>query len=57
MAARIAEILGEDPAYYRAEAEKTLRAMNERLWIGDRGHWAEYEDLMGLKRKHEHAAL
>ncbi len=57
MAARIAEILGEDPTYYRAEAEKTLKAMNERLWIGDRGHWAEYEDLMGLKRKHEHAAL
>lgn len=57
MAARIAEILGEDPTYYRDEAEKTLKAMNERLWIGDRGHWAEYEDLMGLKRKHEHAAL
>ncbi|MBQ7420276.1 MAG: DUF4450 domain-containing protein [Prevotella sp.] len=57
MAARIAEILGEDPTYYQKEADKTLKAMNERLWLSQRGHWAEYEDLMGLKRKHEHAAL
>jgi len=57
MAARIAEILGEDPTYYKNEAEKTLKAMNGRLWLKNRGHWAEYEDLMGLKRKHEHAAL
>ena len=57
LAARIAEILGEDPTYYRAEAEKTLKAMNSRLWLPERGHWVEYEDFMGLKRKHEHAAL
>ena len=31
--------------------------MNERLWLKDRGHWAEYQDLMGLKRTHNHAAL
>lgn len=31
--------------------------MNERLWLSNRGHWAEYQDMMGLKRKHEHAAL
>lgn len=57
IAARIAEILGEDPSYYRAEAEKTLQAMNSRLWLPKRGHWAEYQDFMGLKRQHEHAAL
>jgi hypothetical protein len=57
LAARICEILGEDPTYYKKEADKTLKAMNERLWLKDRGHWAEYEDMMGLKRKHEHAAL
>ena len=57
LAARIAEILGEDPTYYKKEAEKTLKAMNERLWLKDRGHWAEYQDLMGLKRTHDHAAL
>ena len=57
LAARICEILGENPTYYKKEADKTLKAMNERLWLKDRGHWAEYQDLMGLKRIHEHAAL
>ena len=57
LAARIAEILGEDPTYYKKEAAKTLKAMNERLWLKKRGHWAEYQDFMGLKRTHEHAAL
>jgi len=57
LAARIAEILGEDPTYYRNEAAKTLSAMNNRLWLRQRGHWAEYQDFMGLKRTHDHAAL
>ena len=57
LAARICEILGEDPTYYKKEADKTLKAMNEHLWLKDRGHWAEYQDLMGLKRTHNHAAL
>ena len=32
--------------------------MNERLWIAtpEGGHWAEYQDAMGLKRVHESAA-
>lgn len=57
MAAQIARILGEDPSYYDKEATKTLSAMNERLWLPERGHWIEYEDFMGNKRKHTHAAL
>ena len=57
LAARMAEILGEDPTYYRKEAEKTLKAMNEQLWLKNRGHWVEYKDFMGLKRTHDHAAL
>ena len=57
LAARIAELLGKEFSWYRTEAEKTLKAMNQRLWMSDRGHWAEYEDLMGLRRLHEHAAL
>lgn len=57
LAARIADIIGEDSAPYRAEAARILKAMNERLWLDDRGHWAEYEDLMGLGRKHESAAV
>ncbi len=57
LAARMAELIGENPDYYRREAAKTLAAMNQRLWLGNRGHWAEYEDLMGLRRTHNHAAL
>lgn len=57
LAARIAEIIGEDPTPYRNEAELILNAMNSRLWLADKGHWAEFEDLMGLMRKHESAAL
>ena len=57
LAGQIAELIGEDGSWYRSEAEKTLKAMNERLWMSDSGHWAEYADLMGLSRVHEHAAL
>lgn len=57
LAARIADIIGEDGSKYKAEAEKTLNAMNNRLWMEDKGHWAEYEDLMGLRRRHESAAV
>lgn len=57
MAARIAEILGEDPKPYRNEAEKILKAMNSQLWMDDTGCWAEYKDLMGLQRRHDSAAL
>lgn len=57
LAARIAEIISEDGSLYKKEAEKTLNAMNSRLWLADKGHWAEYEDAMGLRRKHESAAV
>ena len=57
LAARMAELIGEDAQPYREEAEAILRAMNARLWLDDQGHWAEYEDLMGLRRLHESAAL
>ena len=57
LAARIAEIIGEDPKPYREEADRILSALNARLWLKDAGHWAEYQDFMGLKRVHEDAAL
>ncbi len=55
--AKIAEIIGEDPTPYREEADAILKAMNQRLWIEDEGHWAEHQDLMGLQRQHSSAAL
>ena len=57
LAARIARIIGEDGKPYQKEADAILKAMNERLWLKDAGHWAEYQDLMGLKRVHESAAV
>jgi hypothetical protein len=57
LAARIAELIGEDPTPYRQEADAIINAMNRRLWLKDEGHWAEFQDLMGLKRLHHSAAL
>lgn len=48
----IAEKIGEDPAPYREEADRILKALNARLWIPERGHWAEFQDFMGHKRLH-----
>ena len=31
--------------------------MDRRLWMEKEGHWAEYQDLMGLQRLHPSAAL
>ena len=57
LAARIAEIIGEDPQPYRDEAESILQAMNSRLWLQDKGVWAEFQDALGLKRTHDHPAV
>lgn len=57
LAARIAGIIGENPQPYQEEADRILKAMNERLWLKDAGHWAEYQDFMGLKRVHRDTAL
>ena len=57
LAARIAELIGENPQPYRQEAEAILQAMNQRLWMPAKGVWAEYQEAMGLKRLHDHPAV
>lgn len=57
LAARIATLIGEDPAPYQAEAEKILKALNARLWMTGKGCWAEYQDFMGHKRLHKSAGV
>jgi len=57
MAAEIALKIGQDPKPYALEAEKILKAINARLWIPAKGHWAEYQDFMGEKKVHESAAI
>ena len=56
LAAKIARLINEDPEPYQTEADAILMAMNERLWTTD-SHWAEYRDVMGLKRLHPDAAV
>jgi hypothetical protein len=57
LAARMAKVIGKDPAPYEAEARRIHTAMQSRLWLPDRGWYAEYQDLLGLKRVHPDAAL
>ena len=40
MSALIADKIGEDSAPYKKEADKILKAINDRLWLKDKGHWA-----------------
>ena len=57
LAARIAEMIGENPQPYSDEAEGILKAMNRKLWLSRHGVWAECQDAMGLKRLHESPAV
>ena len=57
MAAQIAALIGEDPKPYADEAKKILNAINSRLWLADKGWWAEYQDFMGNKAIHPDAAI
>ncbi|MCM1078671.1 MAG: DUF4450 domain-containing protein [Bacteroidales bacterium] len=57
MAARIAALIGEDGSRYAREAERIKEALDSRLWMEDKGCWAEYEDYMGSRSLHASPAL
>ena len=57
MAARVAKILGKDPAPYETEADLILRGMNKYLWLADEGNFAESKDLLGLQLVHPNSGL
>ncbi|MDE7406998.1 MAG: DUF4450 domain-containing protein, partial [Muribaculaceae bacterium] len=57
LAAKIAELIGEDPEPYNTEANKTLKALNSTLWMPDKGVWAEFKDRMGHGMLHNHPAV
>lgn len=52
MAARIAALIGKDPAPYQAEADLIGRAMRQYLWMPERGAFGEYRDLLGQQALH-----
>jgi len=57
LAARMARVIGEDPAPYEKEAQRIHDAMESRLWLPRLGWYGEYQDLLGLKRVHPDAAV
>ena len=57
IAAEIATLIGEDPAPYQKEAETIFKAINKKLWLKDKGWWAEFVDFMGNKMVHPDAGL
>lgn len=48
LAAQVATLAGDDPEFFAAQARLTRREMNQRLWIADRGYFAEYVDRDGV---------
>jgi len=57
MAARLARLVGADPAPYEKEVTLIARAMRELLWQPDRGMFAEFKDLLGRQLVHPSAGL
>ncbi len=56
-AARLARLIGQDPAPYQQEARLLERGMRENLWLADRGEFAESKDWLGAQRVHPSAAV
>jgi hypothetical protein len=56
-AAMLAKIIGEDATAYEKEAAHIYNAMQNNLWLKEKGWYAEYKDLMGLQAVHPAAAL
>jgi hypothetical protein len=57
MAARVAVLIGKDPAPYQHEADLILRGMNKYLWLAEEGNFAESKDLLGLQLAHPNSGL
>jgi len=55
-AARLARLLGLDPAPYQTEADLIARGIEQQLWLPDRGWYAEWKDLLGRQLVHPQAA-
>ncbi len=53
----LAERLGEDPTPYRQRADQIRAAMQEKLWMPDRGVFAEYLDTRGHQMLHTEPEL
>jgi hypothetical protein len=57
MAADLVQKLGHDPVPYRKEAEKIKQAVNNMLWLPNKGVYAEFKDRLGKRLLHESPAV
>ncbi|MCH5597358.1 DUF4450 domain-containing protein [Niabella ginsengisoli] len=57
MAAYIAKLLKEDATAYETESAKILKALNQKLWLNEKGTFAENRDILGLKLAHSAPGL
>lgn len=57
MIAQIAEQLGKDGSAYEQEADLIGKGMRKYLWLGDKGWYGEWKDLLGKQAVHPSAAL
>lgn len=56
-AAKLAAMLGEDPRPYATEADKIEKALKTRLWMSDKGYFAEFQDKLGNRLLHDSPGL
>ena len=55
--AELAKLIGKNGNQYQQEASKIQQAMNQHLWLKDKGWYAEYKDFLGFQKVHTAAAL
>ena len=56
-AAKLAKIINKDPTIYEKEAKEILQAMKSKLWLKDRGYFAEFQDMLGQQLVHDKPGL
>ncbi len=57
LAAQIAKLLNENPESYLEESKRIKSAVENKLWIPEKGVYAEYIDLLGNQMVHNHPGL
>lgn len=57
MAAKIAQLLGENPEPYFTEANHIKTAIETKLWLPEKGVFAEYKDFLGNQLVHDTPGL
>ncbi|CAM3581547.1 DUF4450 domain-containing protein [Sphingobacterium prati] len=57
MMVKLAQLIGADAAPYQQEADKIKKALKDRLWLKEKGYFAEFQDGLGHQLVHENPGL